>query len=111
MGNLPDEATWLVGFRVVSEPKGSLQPSESLPVPAEHSDFYPEDVDLNRPPLAPPNNHNETEHSRNINSSLSARAVDTTAANVAPVFWGPKLYVKIKGRPGDEQSFGRESQH
>jgi sulfatase modifying factor 1 len=95
MGNLPDEATWLVGFRVVAVPKGSIAPSPSPSAqPVEIPDAAAADADADG-----------SSASRTTESEANG-PVGAAAAPGAPVFFGPKLYVKIKGKPGDEQSFG-----
>jgi formylglycine-generating enzyme required for sulfatase activity len=87
MGNLPDEATWLVGFRVLAVPNGTPAPVPD-PTPSE------------RQPERPP----EAAHGQADQATAAPREVGGVGA--APEFFGPKLYIKIKGRQGDEHSFG-----
>jgi formylglycine-generating enzyme required for sulfatase activity len=81
LGNLPDEATWLVGFRVVAVPKGTVSPVPDGPTPLKTLAFTT--------PRLPP--------------ETSA----TAGAAAAPgIFFGPKPYVKITGKLGAEKAFG-----
>ena len=89
-GNLPDEMTWLTGFRVVAVPKGTPSPTPDRA--AKRS--------LPSAPTTPPNHRTTSTEPPPPNAPV-ARPIAGPG-----LFFGPKLYVKIAGSPGAERSFG-----